>query len=544
MEKHYLRRFVDFGNVYNLCPVLIGAVANGHIWLERGGIGLSGFSLLLSGFASVLTVQGLLLMIGGLIGGIIVGALPGLSATMGVALLIPLSFGMDPVNALVLLIAVYCGAIYGGSVSAILLRTTGTPAAAATVFDGHPMAARGEAGRALGWAAVASMVGGLLSAIVLTVASPQIAKVALQFSAPEYFALAVFGLSMIVSISGKDLVKGFISACLGLLVATIGTDPLQGYPRFAFGQMNLYSGVSVISVLIGHFAITEVIRNVETILRDMNVTEQRIENVVPSFKEFISKMKVMIGSSVIGTFVGALPAAGADLATLVAYDQARRFSKNPEKFGTGHVDGVIAAEAANNAVTGGAMIPLLTLGIPGDSVTAVLLGALMIHGLRPGPLLLQDNAATVYAVFAGLFLVNIFLGIAGLVGAPYFARVLNVSKRALTPIILLLCFVGSFAVQNNVFDMRVTLLFGILGYLMLKVNIPVAPMVLGFVLGPIAENNMRMALTMTRGDYSVFFTRPISVVFLALAVLSVLYSLYSIRKDNVRVTEQQNAKEL
>ena len=492
---------------------------------------MNGLQLLLSGFASVLTVKNILLMTCGVAGGIVVGALPGLSATMGVALLVPLSFGMPTVSALVLLMAVYCGAVYGGSISAILIRTPGTPAACATVFDGHPMAARGEAGKALGWAVVASFVGGLVSAVVLTAAAPQIAGVALRFSAPEYFALAVFGLTIIVSISGKDLVKGFISACLGLLVATVGTDPMQGYPRFAFGQMNLYSGVSVISVLIGLFAMPEVFNNAETILMSKGAARQKITNIVPSLKEFVQKIPIMLGSSAIGTFIGALPAAGADLAALVAYDQTRRFSKTPERFGTGCVDGVIAAEAANNAVTGGAMIPLLTLGIPGDAVTAVLLGALMIHGLRPGPLLLQDHAAEVYSVFAGLFIINVVMLVIGLAGARQFARVLNVSKKALMPVVLTLCFVGSYAVQSNVFDMRVTLVFGIIGYLMLKREFPVAPMVLGFILGALAENNLRLALVMTGGDASVFFRRPISAVFLALAAVSVLYSLRAVAKE-------------
>lgn len=500
---------------------------------------MNGLELLMSGFMSVLTVKGILLMTAGVAGGIIVGALPGLSATMGVALLVPLSFGMSPIHALLLLIGIYCGAVFGGSISAILIRTPGTPAACATIFDGYPMAVRGEAGKALGWAAVASCCGGLFSAVVLALAAPQIAQVALKFSAPEYFSLAFFGLSMIVSISGKDLIKGFISACLGLLVATIGTDPLQGFPRFSFGQMNLYSGVSVISVLIGLFAIPEVLRSVETILRNNTVIKQKIENVIPTFKDFVKKAPLMLGSSAIGTFVGALPAAGADLATLVAYDQAKRFSKTPEKFGTGHIDGLIAAEAANNSVTGGALIPLLTLGIPGDAVTAVMLGALMIHGLRPGPLLLQDHAVEVYAIFAGLFVINIIMMVLGIAGARQFARVLNMPKQALTPIILTLCFVGSYAVQNNIFDMRVTLIFGLIGYLMLKLDFPVAPMVLAFILGPIAENNLRLALTMNRGDFTVFFRKPISAAFLILALLSIVYSLRNNAKDKKKLVGKQ-----
>jgi len=490
--------------------------------------------LLVKGFLSILVPKVLLLNFIGVGVGIVVGALPGLTTTMAVAILVPLSFGMNPVSAFALLLGIYAGAVYGGSISAILIKTPGTPAACATIFDGYPLCQQGKAGEALAWATICSAIGGCIGVIFLIFLSPLITKFALRFSAPEYFGLAVFGLTIIISISGDDLVKGLSSGFLGILISTIGLDPIRGIPRFTFNQIYLLSGISLISALIGLFAVSEVLSVTEKIFQQVYVIKEKIKITLPKWSEIKHNGGLIIKSGIIGTFIGALPGAGADIAAFVAYNEAKRSSKTPERFGKGAIEGLIAPETANNAVTGGAMIPLLSLAIPGDPVTAVLLGALMIHGLRPGPLLLTENPEVVYSFFASLFVANIFLIFLGILGARYFVRVLYLSKKLLIPIILVLCIVGSYAVSNNLFDVKLTIIFGVLGYIMQKLNFPIAPVVLGIVLGPIAEVSMRQALIMSKGNYAIFFIRPISIVLLILAIIC-LYISFKQRKSKTEV---------
>ena len=485
---------------------------------------------LFQGLATILTSPSLLLVLFlGVGSGIMVGSLPGLTATMGVALLVPLTFGMPPVAALLMLVGVYVGAIYGGSISAILLRTPGTPAAAATVLDGFALAQQGKAGKALSTSTIASFAGGILSALALTFIAPQLATFALRFSSPEYFALAILGLTIIATISGNSIVKGLIAGMFGLLLSMIGMDPLTGFPRFTFNNINLLSGISFVPVLIGLFAVSEAFLSVEQILTKMTVNTKFASQML-NWKEVRSISWTTIKSAVIGTFIGIIPGAGADIAAFVAYGEAKRSSKHPEKFGTGVLEGVAAPESANNAVTGGAMVPLLTLGIPGDATTAVMLGAFMMLGMRPGPMLFTENPDIVYAVFAGLLMANVFLLFYGLFGVRFFAQVLTVPRTLLTPIIFFLCVVGAYAINNSMFDVWVMMIFGVIGYVMQKFQFPISPIVLALILGPMAEGEFRRSLMMSQGSLSIFFTRPISVVLLLLAAISIVQTVRKQRK--------------
>lgn len=496
------------------------------------------FELLLNGFITVLQPQVFAILVAGTIGGIIIGALPGLTATMGVALLTPLTFSMPPATGLVMLCGIYCGAIYGGSISAILIRTPGTPAAAATVLDGNALAQKGLAGKALGISAIASCFGGLVSASALTFIAPELARVALSFSSPEYFAMAMFGLSIVSAISGDQVVKGLISACIGLFTGMVGMDMLNGFPRFTFGQTDMLNGISFIPVLIGLFAVAEAFRTTESMVRNAKV-EFSLSNVLPSLTEIKQCLVTMIKGSIIGTLVGIIPATGGDIAAFISYGEAKRSSKNGDKFGTGELEGVAAPESANNGATGGAMIPLLTLGIPGDAVTAIFLGALMLQGLRPGPLLFKENADLVYSIFAGMFLANIIFLICGLFAIKYIARVINIPKPILTPIIFVLCVVGSYSINNSMFDLLIMMIFGVLGYLMQKFKFPVSPIVLALILGPMAESEFRRSLLLSQGSYSIFYTRPICLVILTITVASVIWSYIKQRKVKASsVTEE------
>lgn len=485
---------------------------------------------LMQGFGTILTSPSLLLIIIlGVAVGIMVGSLPGLTATMGVALLVPLTFGMPASAALLMLVGVYVGAIYGGSISAILLRTPGTPAAAATVLDGYQLASQGKAGKALATSTIASFTGGLLSAIALTFIAPELAVFALRFSSPEYFALAMFGLTIIASISGDSVVKGLIAGAFGLLLAMMGMDPITGYPRFTFDNPNLLNGVSFIPVLIGLFAVSEAFSSIESIFTKATV-DTKFATQLLSFKEIRQISWTMIKSAIMGTFIGIIPGAGADIAAFVSYGEAKRSSKHPEKFGTGILEGIAAPEAGNNGVTGGALVPLLTLGVPGDAVAAVMLGALMMQGLRPGPMLFKDNAVVVYTLFAGLLIANVCMLLMGLFGVKLFARVLSVPRYLLTPIIFFLCIVGAYAINNSIVDVWIMMLFGVIGYIMQKLKIPTSPIVLALILGPMAEGEFRRALVMSSGSFSIFFTRPISVILLLLTVLSIAQSVYKNNK--------------
>ncbi|MBG0765011.1 MAG: tripartite tricarboxylate transporter permease [Tissierellales bacterium] len=404
-------------------------------------------NLLLEGFQEVLIPLNILIVFGGTLMGMLFGAMPGINASMGVALLLPLTYGMPPITALTMLLGIYCGAIYGGSITAILINTPGTTAAACTTFDGHPLAAQGKAGKAIGMATISSFAGGIISIIILILLAPVLAKVALKFGPPEYFALAVFGLSIITSLSSGTLVKGLIAGFFGLMLGTVGMDMMNGTPRYTFGQVALLDGFSFIPVLIGLFAVSQILINVEK-LESLNMKDSKILGLLPTLKELKSVVPTILRSSLLGSFIGILPGAGATISSFICYNEAKRWSKTPEKFGKGSLEGVAAPEAGNNAATGGAMVPLLSLGIPGSETTAVLLGAFMIQGISPGPLLFRDNIGVAYGIFAGLILANIAFLIIGLFGVKGFVKVLQIPTRILMPLILTLAFVGSYSVKK------------------------------------------------------------------------------------------------
>jgi len=465
----------------------------------------------------------------GLTAGIIVGALPGLTATMGCALLIPFTFGLPPVQGLLMLLGIFCGGIYGGSISAILIRIPGTPSAAATLLDGYPLSQKGMGGKAIGMSTVASFMGGTTGALVMTFLSPQIARVGLRFGPPEFFALAIFGLGMIITISGRSLLKGVISCLFGLLITTIGFDPLSGVPRFTFGSRDLLGGITFIPALIGLFGYAQVFRNIEK-MQIVPAVKAKVENILPTLKEIRSVLKTIFKSALMGTFIGSIPGTGCDIAAFVAYGEAKRTSKHPEKFGTGILEGVAAPEAANNGATGGAMIPMLTLGVPGDAVTAVLLGALTLHGLQPGPLLFRDHLDVIYPIFAGMIMAQFILLIVGLSGAKFFAKTINIDRKVLTPIIFFLCVVGSYAMRFSFFDVGVSMIIGVIAYFMEYYEYPASPILLALILGPMAEQNLRRSLIISRGDPLTFFKRPISATFIVMAIIIMITSYYRIKK--------------
>ncbi len=477
--------------------------------------------MLVEVLSSVFNLQIVFFIIVGVFTGICIGALPGLTATMGVALVLPLTFGMDAIPGILLLIGVYVGAIYGGSISAILLRTPGTPAAAATILDGYEFSKRGESGRALGISTVSSFVGGVVSVIALWLISPQLAKLALRFSAPEFFLLAIFGLSIIASISGNSLSKGVLCGALGITLSFIGIDSITGYPRFVFNNINLLSGMSFIPVMIGLFAMSQAFTTIETIFTPDQVT-QKISKVWPSKSDWKVIMRQGPISGVIGTIIGIIPGAGAEIGAFVSYGQAKKTSRHPELFGTGIPEGIAAPEAGNNGVTGGALIPMLTMGVPGDAVAAILIGALTVQGLQPGPLLFTEHTTLVYSIFLGMFIANVTMLVLGLSSLKLFVKVLSVPKGILTPMIFILCVVGSYAINTNFFDVGVMLFFGIVGYFMQKADVSVSPAVLGLILGPMAESNFRRALLMSEGSYSIFFSSPIAWIFLLLTIVTLV----------------------
>lgn len=475
----------------------------------------------------------------GTLGGLIIGALPGLTATMGVALLIPLTFSMTPIMGINMLIGIYIGGIYGGCVSAILLRTPGTPASAATVLDGYPMAQAGEAGKALGMATIASAIGGLFAAVVLATLAPQLASIALEFGAPEYFALALFGLTVIATLSG-DLLKGAISGALGILIACVGADPISGVLRYTFGLHGFASGFSFTPALIGLFALSEVFTQMEKLAKG----KSKILNVTgrwPSRQDMKDSKSALIRGSIIGTIIGIIPGTGSGTASWISYNDARRSSPTPEKFGTGFAPGIAATESANNAVCAAALIPLLALGIPGDVVTAVLMGGLMIQGLAPGPMLFQNNPEIVVGIFGGTFIATIFMFIFGMALIPVFSRILLIPKRFLAVSIVIFCFIGSFAINLNPVDLYTMVGFGVLGWAMQKFGFSQAALCIALILGPMMEANLRRGLLQTGDDIIAFASGPITILFLVLTIFSICWPMIIKFKNN---RKNNNSKEM
>ena len=488
-------------------------------------------SALADGLVYVLNPSHFPFLLIGVMGGIVVGALPGLTGSVGIILLLPFLFYLEPATSLIMLSGMFCGAIYGGSISAILISTPGTPSAAATVLDGYPLAQKGEAGKAIGVATVASTTGGVISTLCMIFISPQLAKFALKFGPEEYFALIVFGLTVIASVSGASLVKGLISGFFGLLIASIGIDELTGYARFSFNIPNLMTGFPMLPVLIGLFAISQIFIELGNVGKELKRYDQKIKGVLPTWKEFKRLITVIIPSSFLGTFIGIIPGTGGTIASFMAYNEAKRLSKDPDSFGKGNLAGVAAPEAANNGTTGGAMVPLLTLGIPGDVITAVMLGALLLIGVRPGPLLFKQNPQIIHALFVGFMLAQFLILALGLASVRVFPRVLKVPISFLFPIIFALCFLGSFSLNNSIYDMLVALLFGVIGYFMRKHGFAVAPMILGVILGPLAERELGKALIISHGNWVTLVQSPIALFFYGISILSVTYSLLHTRSS-------------
>lgn len=479
---------------------------------------------IIQGFANVMNPFVIGLMLVGISLGILMGSIPGMTATMTIAVLLSFTFTMEPAHGMMLLLGIYGGAVYAGSIPAILIRTPGTPSAAATIFDGYPLSQKGEAGRAIKVSTVASFVGGVISVLVLMFFSPVIADAALRFRSPEFFALAVFGLTIIANVSGDSLTKGMIAGLLGMLVASVGIDPISGYHRFTFDIPVLLTGVEFIAVMIGLFGIAEGLRKyAQGIDEDQEEVDQEITGVLPSLSDLRAIAPISTGSGVLGAFIGAIPGAGGDIAAFITYNEATRWLKNATpSFGDGNIRGVAAAESGNNGSTGGALIPTLTLGIPGDSVSAILIGALLVHDVNPGPGLYQEQPVLLYTIFVGFLLIYVFILLFGLLGANYWAQLINIPKQFLWPIILLLCVIGAIALRGNLFDAWVMLGSGVLGYAMRLRGYPLAPMVLGLILGPIAEENLRRSLTLSSGSPDIFLASPIALVILLLSAATVL----------------------
>lgn len=483
----------------------------------------------LTGLEAVLDPTVLVLIPFGILLGILVGAIPGLSATVGIAVFLPFTFTLDPLPGLVLLLGIYNGASYAGSIPAILVRTPGTPSAAATVIDGYPMAQQGQAGQALSISLIASVVGGLLGAVMLALFAPVLAEFALAFGPAEYFALAVLALTIIASLGEGSLPKGFISAGLGLLIAMVGLDSISGFNRFAFGTAELSAGIQLIPLLVGLFGAAEALYQLERLGGGMGpVSTGRFWIGLARLK---SLSPTVLGSSVLGFFIGVLPGVGGDIGGYVAYNETKRFARGEKNFGRGDPRGVAAAESANNSCQLGGLVPTFTLGIPGNAAAAVLIGALLVQGLQPGPQLFSGSPDLVYGSFIAIFLSFIALLVIGALGIRLWAGLMRVPPRLLWPMVLVLSIIGSYAVRTNPFDVFVMLLAGVLGYFMIKRGFPVAPLLIGVIVGPIAEGNYRRAMIQAGGSFD-WMLQPLTLTLLVLAVVSLVVSLWRVRKSD------------
>ncbi len=473
----------------------------------------------LAGLTSLADPTLIALLVCATLGGVIIGALPGLNATTGAALLLPFTLTMEPVAAIAILTAIYCSATFAGAITAILINTPGTSASATTCLDGYPLAQRGEAGRALGLAVVSSTIGGILSVICLMIAAPLLSRAAYSFAPPEYFALTVFGLSMLATIGDGAPVKNLISGAFGVLLATIGVDLLTSVERFTFDVPELTDGISFVPVMIGVFGISELLAQTSA----LHLTREQISMKtirLPSRADYKKVWKTILRSSGIGTFIGILPAEGATVASMIGYNEAKRWSKTPEEFGKGAVEGIAGSEAANNAATGGAMVPTLALGIPGSPTAAVILAGLMVHGLRPGPTMFTDQANFAFSIFWSMMFVNIlFLGI-GLYGAKIFARVTLVPVQVLWPCVFIFSIVGAYALDQSLFDVWVALGAGVIGFFMRVFGFSVVPLAIGLILGGMLEERLGQSMVMLDEQWWLMVTRPLTLFFLVLTVLA------------------------
>lgn len=475
-------------------------------------------------FISWVDVRLLLLTAAGTFAGIYIGAIPGLSVTMAVSILISFTFKWEVNSALALISGIYLGGVYGGSRSAILLNIPGAPSAIATGLDGYPLAKRGEAGTAIGLTTVVSVVGGFIGILALAVAAPAVADLALQFAPRDYLMLAIWGILLVGSLSGGSLAKGIFAGALGVLIGSVGLDPMTAESRFTFGSLQLTAGISYVAAMIGFFGVAEVLCQLHEL--KLQAIKQDVSKILPSWSLLRKYLPLTARTSTIGVVVGALPGAGGDIAALMAYDHAKRTVKDPSRpFGEGAYEGLVAPESANNAAVGGAYIPMLTLGIPGDAVTAVIIGAMYIHGLKPGPMLMVETPHLFWFIVGSLTLANIFLLVFGLTGIRLFAKIVETPKPILLPVILVLSAVGAYAINNNPVDVYWMLGFGVLGYFLKMYGFQVGPVILGMILGPLMDKSYRQAMISAEGNpvqfAGEFFTSPLSLVILIALALTV-----------------------
>lgn len=474
---------------------------------------------LIAGLLALMDPQLLVLLFAATLGGVIIGALPGLNATTGAALLLPFTITMDPIPAIAILTTIYCAATFAGAITAILINTPGTSASATTCLDGFPMAQRGEAGRALGMATVSSTIGGIISIVCLMMAAPLLARMAYNFAPPEYFALTVFGISMLATIGDGTPMKNIIAGALGVLLATVGKDLLTTVERFTFGFNELSEGIGFVPVMIGIFGISELLVQAERLQAERKLIQMKAIK-LPSREDYRKVWKTILRSSGIGTFIGILPAEGATVASMIGYNEARRWSKTPEEFGKGAIEGIAGSEAANNSATGGAMVPTLALGIPGSPTAAVILAGLMVHGLQPGPTMFTEQAEFAYAIFWAMLLVNVTFIFVGLFGAKIFARVTFVPVQILWPIVFTFSIVGAYALDQSMLDVYIALASGVIGYFMRRFGYSVVPLAIGLILGGMLEKRLGQSLIMLDDQWWLMFTRPLTLLFFVLTVLA------------------------
>ncbi|MGE0563531.1 MAG: tripartite tricarboxylate transporter permease [Pseudolabrys sp.] len=484
----------------------------------------------------------------GTIVGLIFGAVPGLTYTMALSLVLPLTFGAAAMPAIAMLVGTYIGGMTGGSVSAILIGVPGTPSAAATVADGFPMRQNGKASLALGLAVISSTVGGIVSLLIMVVSVDVVSRLAIKFGPAEIFALVVFGLSTICGLAERSLIRGMIAGVIGLMLMTVGLDEVTGDQRMTFGTVTFQQGVNLVVAMIGLFAVPHIITSFAAyragLQKPVDDQDARIE--LPSFALMRRTFGLMLRASGIGTIIGAIPGASGPIAAFIAYDHARRFSKNREEFGKGAEEGVIAPETANNAVSGGTFIPLLSLGIPGDPATAVILSGLLIHGLFPGPMLFREHPIEVYGVYLAVILSYVVILVVQLLGLRLFVKILLVPAHLLSVAVLVMCVIGSFAIRNSVFDVYTLAAAGLMGYLLLRAGIPVTPIVLGLVLGPTLEKEYRTAMILSEGSSSIFYTSPTAVLFFGLAILIIVLQVCAGQRDKevAAAREQQKVQKV
>jgi len=498
------------------------------------------FNNLLLGAQVALSPMNLVYCFVGALVGTLIGVLPGVGPTAGIAILIPISLNLPTTSAIIMLTGIYYGAMYGGSTTSILLNVPGEASSVPTALDGYQLARKGRAGPALAMAAIASFIAGTFSQIGLMLVAPPLADVALNFGPPEYFSLMLLGLTIVIGLSGRSLLKGLIAGVFGLMIAMVGQDPMTGLARYTYGNLDLLAGIDFISVVVGLFAFAEIMSNAESGMREVFAT--KFKGLLPTRQDWKDSAGALVRSSLIGFFVGIIPGGSATVSSFLAYDLERRMSKHPEKFGTGVIEGVAAPEGANNAAVGGGLIPLLTLGIPPSAPLAVLLGALMVHGVRPGPLLFQQNPDVVWGLIVSMYVGNIMLLVLNLPLVGMWARLITVPYPVLAPVVLTLCVIGTFSIRNNMTDVWIAVIFGVIGFLMRKIEIPAAPVVLTLVLAHLFENALRQSMVMSGGDPSIFFTRPMSAVLLVLVVIALTASALERRRSGTRLEEMLDSE--